>query len=359
MSDAAGGCFSPPAGFARVCVLLLIKVGGCSWPPAPLPQRRPSPALTRLPSPAAGTFSRGEDGLWDTPEAVRWVLTSLREAHSAQLADLKTPAGQPLAALLEEGLAAGAKPAAVVAAAIAAKEAVAAQTELPTLIAVDDYNALYARTGYYESVHNFHRRQLAPDELRLVSRQPGLCICMWPGLCWLGRGLGLRRLLCRSSYRGLLPDRGCRPHLTPVLCTLWSPAARLQVRAFRVLEQPQPANGVAVAAPTFGQTISDKLRLPRPKGSRFPVPRYSLPEVVAAAQHFVTHVAADGQGEARQWLLPSLLLPPGHRKSAASTKSHCPAQPTPPPSSCLPTQALILQSCPTRGCCAGPLVLVC
>ena len=27
--------------------------------------------------------------------------------------------------------------------------------------------------GYFESVHNFHRRQLAPDELRLVSSEPG------------------------------------------------------------------------------------------------------------------------------------------------------------------------------------------
>jgi hypothetical protein len=227
------------------------------------------------------------------------VLTSLREAHSAQLADLKTPAGQPLAALLEEGLAVAAKPADVVAAAIAAKEAVAAQTELPTLIAVDDYNALYARTGYYESVHNFHRRQLAPDELRLVSRQAGLCMHLvcGPGCGLLGRGLGLRRLLCRSLFRGFLPCRHRRPDSTLMLCALWSLAARLQVRAFRVMEQPQPANGVAVGAPTFGQTISGKLRLPRPKGSRFPVPRYSLPEVAAAAQHFVTNVAADGQGE--------------------------------------------------------------
>lgn len=27
--------------------------------------------------------------------------------------------------------------------------------------------------GYYEAVHNFHRRQLAPDELRLVSAAAG------------------------------------------------------------------------------------------------------------------------------------------------------------------------------------------
>lgn len=92
-----------------------------------------------------GTFSRGEDGLWDTPEAARWILSSLRDAHAEQLASLKTPAGQPLSELVEEGL--SAKPAAVVAAAIAAKDALAAQTELPALLAIDDYNVLYSHTG--------------------------------------------------------------------------------------------------------------------------------------------------------------------------------------------------------------------
>jgi hypothetical protein len=139
------------------CLLLLLTF---TCPPACLPACC-----------AAGTFTRGEDGLWDTPEAARWILTSLLDSHAAQLADLKTASGQPLSSLVEEGLDKAAKPSAVVAAAIAAKEAVAGVKEVPTLIAVDDYNVLYSHTGYYESVHNFHRRQLAPDELRLV-RQP-------------------------------------------------------------------------------------------------------------------------------------------------------------------------------------------
>ncbi|PSC69955.1 28S ribosomal mitochondrial [Micractinium conductrix] len=176
-----------------------------------------------------GTFSRGEDGLWDTPEAARWILTSLRDAHAEQLPALKTPAGQPLDALVEEGLAAGAAPGAVVGAALAAKDSLAAQQELPVLLAVDDYNALYSRTGYYESVHNFHRRQLAPEELRLA-------------------------------------------------------------RGFRLLEQPPPANGVAITAPTLGQTISASLRLPRPPRSRVAVPRLSLPELQAAGQYFSSEV---------------------------------------------------------------------
>lgn len=129
-------------------------------------QRAPDPR----PFAVGGTFYKGEDGLWDTPEAARWLLSSLRDSHAEQLAPLKTPSGQPLSELLEEGLSPATKPAAAVAAAVAAKDALAAQTQLPFLLAVDDYNVLYSHTGYYESVHSFHRRQLAPDELRLVRR---------------------------------------------------------------------------------------------------------------------------------------------------------------------------------------------
>jgi hypothetical protein len=180
-----------------------------------------------------GSFVRGEDGLWDTPEAARWILSSLKDSHAAQLADIKTAAGQPLNELVEEGLVSTAAAAVAVAAAIAAKEALQAAKDVRTLIAVDDYNALYWQTGYYEAVHNFHRRQLAPDELRLV-------------------------------------------------------------RAFRVLEQEAPANGVAVAAPTMGQTISPRLRLPLPKGSRMTFPRYNLQDVAAAADYFADEVMGSG-----------------------------------------------------------------
>ncbi|KAI3428497.1 hypothetical protein D9Q98_007321 [Chlorella vulgaris] len=200
-----------------------------------------------------GTFTRGEDGLWDTPEAARWILTSLLDSHAAQLADLKTASGQPLSSLVEEGLDKAAKPSAVVAAAIAAKEAVAGVKEVPTLIAVDDYNVLYSHTGYYESVHNFHRRQLAPDELRLVQ-------------------------------------------------------------AFRVLEQPPPANGVAVAAPTFGGTITSRLRLPRPKATGFHMPRYTLPEVAAAADYFIDSVIQEGETPNDDALLRALFLTNGNAK---------------------------------------------
>lgn len=56
----------------------------------------------------------------------------------------------------------------VVAAAIRLKDELAGQTQRRVLLAVDDYNALYHRTTYGEAVHPLHRRQLQPDELRLV-----------------------------------------------------------------------------------------------------------------------------------------------------------------------------------------------
>ena len=54
--------------------------------------------------------------------------------------------------------------------------------------------------GYYESVHNFHRRQLAPDELRLVrwrARQGGES---GRRMAWAGVTAGrLRRLGCQAA----------------------------------------------------------------------------------------------------------------------------------------------------------------
>lgn len=63
------------------------------------------------------------------------------------------------------------------------------------------------------------------------------------------------------------------------------------------MEQAPPAHGAVVAAPTFGQTVSEKLRIPRPKGSRFGVPRYAQAEVAAAADYFTAEVMGDGLRE--------------------------------------------------------------
>lgn len=82
-------------------------------------------------------------------------------------------------------------------------------------------------------------------------------------------------MLC-PAVRPLLGAPTWRPGLPSPLQHACSPCpgpGAVQVRAFRVLEQDAPANGVAVAAPTMGQTISPRLRLPLPKGCRMGVPR--------------------------------------------------------------------------------------
>lgn len=43
-----------------------------------------------------GTFSKGEDGLWDTPEVAKDLLRSMVTNHKDQLAAISTTAGQTL-----------------------------------------------------------------------------------------------------------------------------------------------------------------------------------------------------------------------------------------------------------------------
>ena len=149
----------------------------------------------------------------------------------------------------------------------------------------------------------------------------------------------------------------------------------LQVRAFRVLEQPPPANGVVVAAPTFGQLVSDKLRVPRARQARFHVPRYCLPEVESAADYFVSEVLAGhagGRGGGRglgQWVSVSsrevapLMLrhripQPGQRKHASPCRSSSPPCRVPTPTrspasnSSLPPPCSLQLHRTTTLCCA-------
>lgn len=41
-----------------------------------------------------------------------------------------------------------------------------------------------------------------------------------------------------------------------------------------------------MAAPTFGNTVSERLRVPAPKGAAVRVPRYTLDEVATTAEYF-------------------------------------------------------------------------
>eukprot|EP00951_Prasinocladus_malaysianus_P015247 scaffold116709_cov47-Prasinocladus_malaysianus.AAC.4 len=74
-------------------------------------------------------------------------------------------------------------------------------TAFPVVFALDDYNALYSHTAYYEAVTFKKRRMIMPEELRLV-------------------------------------------------------------KALRLVEQEPIANGICIAAPTFSSSASPKLRIP-------------------------------------------------------------------------------------------------
>lgn len=43
-----------------------------------------------------GTFTKGEDGLWETPEAARLLLKSMVANHEQQLSEIQGSSGEPL-----------------------------------------------------------------------------------------------------------------------------------------------------------------------------------------------------------------------------------------------------------------------
>jgi Mitochondrial ribosomal death-associated protein 3 len=160
--------------------------------------------------------------VWDTPEAARFILTAVLNAHSEQLASMPVPFqnknnNKKIQTLAEVATAALAStdPTEIVEAAITIKDGILADTN--GMVIVDEYNALYSHTGYHEPMHQFYRRPLAVDELRLA-------------------------------------------------------------RSFRILEEEEEGEesgengrsykGVAVVAPSYGGGISPALRVLHPNNSR-------------------------------------------------------------------------------------------
>ena len=169
------------------------------------------------------------DGMWDTPEAARHVLNAVMNAHGDALANIPVTNGgsddKSLADVAREGLA-STTTGGVVEAAIDVKDGMLAHENC--MVIVDDYNALYSHTAYHEPMHEFYRRPIAADELRLAS-------------------------------------------------------------SFRVLESADsnPGTGkcgIAVVAPTFSAGISPTLRMKNVRGThKVRVPRFNLNEVSAVA----------------------------------------------------------------------------
>jgi small subunit ribosomal protein S29 len=186
--------------------------------------------------------SEAEGGapVWHTPEAARHLLRGVAAAHGEVLKGLRAADGRPLADVAAAGLDPATTPKDAVAAALALVHGLlAAPADGPgprTLVAIDDYNALYWRTGYHEPMHAHYRRPISPCELPLAA--------------------GLRVLAA----------------------------------------PPAPgAGGVAVVAPSYSGGVSPALRLPRAPGARaLRVPRYALGEVAAAAAALAAGGAIEG-----------------------------------------------------------------
>lgn len=200
---------------------------------------------------------------WDTPESARRIIQAVMGAHATELASM--PPGKlaasfsafascsSLAEIAEMGLATTAftsetAPITVEAALALADGLLSYEGPGPrTLVIVDEYNALYSYTEYFEVMHAHYSRRLSPDELRLASGLRGCCPTLHP------------------------PSASASPSPT-------SPADASSLPALNA------RNGIFVASPSHGGAFSNKIRIPFSPGTfKFYIPRYSLPEVAVTA----------------------------------------------------------------------------
>ncbi|CAL8465449.1 g4985 [Coccomyxa elongata] len=118
---------------------------------------------------AGGTFAYNkEKNEWDTPESAKYILHNLLAAHREALQGMRTVDGsRSLLEAAEGGLeATGA--AAPVTAVLDVIEGLKGQEQVPVMLAVDRYNALYAPSGYGQAEGDHKRRILGSEELRLA-----------------------------------------------------------------------------------------------------------------------------------------------------------------------------------------------
>lgn len=223
-----------------------------------------------------GRFHRSDiegDNLWDTPEAARHLLNAILGSHRDDL-QLITSEGKTLADVATEGIE-STVPRVTVQAALAVKDGLLGHdgTVAPTMVIIDEYNALYSATEYHEPMHAFYRRPISPDELRLAS--------------------GFRILDDR--------DGGLGGAVTSI----------------------SNARGVAVAASTFVGGISPQIRVPKAAGTaNIRIPRFDLAELATAAAARLSQMEGVQEMPAEHVLRRTLALTNGNarefRKIAAA-----------------------------------------
>ena len=179
-----------------------------------------------------GTYKRKDetDPMWYTPVAANHILRAVHTSHKDQLENMPSVDNKTsLSVLCSRG--------------IETKDAIEkvditvdvlkgllqgdGTNGTRTLVVIDGYNYLYHRTEYHETVHQFHRRRILPDELKLAS-------------------------------------------------------------SFRVLEGDRSA-GVAVVSPCFSESVSASIQIPGGLDAQsIRVPRYSLNEVASVGNMLVS-----------------------------------------------------------------------
>ena len=211
-------------------------------------------------------------GCWDTPESARRIIQAVMGAHATELASMppaKSATSFPafescssLAEIAEIGLATTAftsetAPITVEAALALADGLMSYDGPGPrTLVIVDEYNALYSSTEYFEVMHAHYSRRLDSDEVRMAS--------------------GLR---------------GCCPTLHSI-----SPSAPSASNSSN--GSNYTSKGIFVASPTRGSAVSNKIRIPLSQGTlKVYIPRYSLPEVAVTAAATAEKKKADNNNK--------------------------------------------------------------
>ena len=231
------------AGKSVLLALLVAAARDAGWVALYVPQGR---ALT-----GGSMFFQHEGAdppMWDTPGHASQLLTALWAAHGSVLQGLPqrrtgVPGGLTLGQLHAAGTSQSASPVAAVDALLAMVQELRLVSEVPTMVAIDELNALWGWTEYHQTTGPRSRKRLHAGQLRVAAA----------------------------------------------------------LRAFD--SAPGPARGVLLGATSATAGISPKVHVGNlPKGARAAVPRFSFQETASmgaryAAAGRVVSLAGGEQGE--------------------------------------------------------------
>eukprot|EP00193_Tetraselmis_chui_P009323 CAMPEP_0177759458 /NCGR_PEP_ID=MMETSP0491_2-20121128/4745_1 /TAXON_ID=63592 /ORGANISM="Tetraselmis chuii, Strain PLY429" /LENGTH=439 /DNA_ID=CAMNT_0019275293 /DNA_START=450 /DNA_END=1769 /DNA_ORIENTATION=+ len=176
-----------------------------------------------------GMYHKNEEvGGWDTPDHARRLISNLLDTHGHRLESAPNPNGEgTIKSVAEAGLSRNINS---VDAALELIDCLRQTTAFPVVFALDDYNALYSHTAYYEAVTFKKRRMIMPGELRLANK-------------------------------------------------------------LRMLEHEPIRNGICIAAPTYSSCISPALKIPYQRSAIFEVPTLNEMELDRMSEFYADYDA--------------------------------------------------------------------